>query len=293
MNPNQYLTQSRRLSFSSLMRSQSIGSSSSSSMRSQLIGSLSSSSMRLRSIESSSSLMRLKSIGSSPSMYYSRYVGLVSPSSIKLSVLHLQSFNVDFGSYWSSLKDLTIHEYTLLRGTIIVIAVILTPTHLALVMEYASGGKLFVFCIMHDCVPAIVHYDVTTKNALLDVDFEAHVVDFGAARFLKFDALHSADVAGTHGYMAPGDLSHQEETSTSQHNILTMVSCDTRGADVVVLVDVVILVRLFRLQRYDTDRKARDEWLDVPRRFQEVEDNNWCETLSLELSKSVVVFGGE
>ncbi|TYK16377.1 serine/threonine-protein kinase BRI1-like 1 [Cucumis melo var. makuwa] len=94
--------------------------------------------------------------------------------------------------------------------------VILTPTHLALVMEYASGGKLFVFCIMHDCVPAIVHYDVTTKNALLDVDFEAHVVDFGAARFLKFDALHSADVAGTHGYMAPGDLSHQEETSTSQ-----------------------------------------------------------------------------
>ncbi|KAE8647935.1 hypothetical protein Csa_000317 [Cucumis sativus] len=70
-------------------------------------------------------------------------------------------------------------------------------------VEIVKGVAEALYYLHHDCVPAIVHCDVTTKNVLLDVDFEAHVADFGTARFLKFDALHSTDVAGTHGYMAP------------------------------------------------------------------------------------------
>ncbi|KAL0542017.1 hypothetical protein IC582_022103 [Cucumis melo] len=70
-------------------------------------------------------------------------------------------------------------------------------------VEILKGVAEALCYLHHDCVPAIVHCDVTTKNVLLDVDFEAHVADFGTARFLKFDALHSTDVAGTHGYMAP------------------------------------------------------------------------------------------
>ncbi|XP_008437706.1 MDIS1-interacting receptor like kinase 2-like [Cucumis melo] len=70
-------------------------------------------------------------------------------------------------------------------------------------VEIVKGVAEALCYLHHDCVPAIVHRDVTAKNVLLDVDFEAHVADFGTARFLKFDALHSTAVVGTHGYMAP------------------------------------------------------------------------------------------
>lgn len=71
-------------------------------------------------------------------------------------------------------------------------------------VDIVKGVAEALCYLHHDCVPAIVHRDVTAKNVLLDVDFEAHVADFGIAKFLKFDALHSTGVAGTHGYMAPG-----------------------------------------------------------------------------------------
>ncbi|KAE8647934.1 hypothetical protein Csa_000616 [Cucumis sativus] len=70
-------------------------------------------------------------------------------------------------------------------------------------VEIVKGVAEALCYLHHDCVPAIVHRDVTSKNVLLDVDFEAHVADFGTARFLKFDASHSTGVVGTHGYMAP------------------------------------------------------------------------------------------
>lgn len=73
-------------------------------------------------------------------------------------------------------------------------------------VEIVKGVAEALCYLHHDCVPPIVHRDVTPKNVLLDADFEAHVADFGTARFLKFDALQSTAVAGTHGYVAPGKL---------------------------------------------------------------------------------------
>ena len=36
----------------------------------------------------------------------------------------------------------------------------------------------------HDCSPPIVHRDISSKNVLLDLEYEAHVSDFDTIRFL-------------------------------------------------------------------------------------------------------------
>ncbi|XP_026430879.1 MDIS1-interacting receptor like kinase 2-like [Papaver somniferum] len=55
----------------------------------------------------------------------------------------------------------------------------------------------------HDCVPAIVHRDISSNNILLDSEYEARVSDFGTARILKPDSSNWTALAGTFGYVAP------------------------------------------------------------------------------------------
>ncbi|XP_034673901.1 MDIS1-interacting receptor like kinase 2-like [Vitis riparia] len=55
----------------------------------------------------------------------------------------------------------------------------------------------------HDCVPPIVHRDMSSNNVLLDSKYEAHVSDFGTAKFLKLDSSNWSTLAGTYGYVAP------------------------------------------------------------------------------------------
>ncbi|XP_077225787.1 uncharacterized protein LOC143858990 [Tasmannia lanceolata] len=55
----------------------------------------------------------------------------------------------------------------------------------------------------HDCVPSIVHRDISSNNVLLDSEFEAHVSDFGTARLLMLDSSNWTELAGTFGYVAP------------------------------------------------------------------------------------------
>lgn len=57
----------------------------------------------------------------------------------------------------------------------------------------------------HDCSPMIVHRDVKSNNILLGLGFDAHVADFGLAKFLferGGDECMSA-IAGSYGYIAP------------------------------------------------------------------------------------------
>ncbi|CAN1122922.1 Probable leucine-rich repeat receptor-like protein kinase At1g35710 [Linum perenne] len=55
----------------------------------------------------------------------------------------------------------------------------------------------------HECCPPFIHRDISSNNVLLDLDHEAHVSDFGTARFLKPDDRNSSLFAGTFGYVAP------------------------------------------------------------------------------------------
>nr|XP_029123024.1 MDIS1-interacting receptor like kinase 2 isoform X2 [Elaeis guineensis] len=55
----------------------------------------------------------------------------------------------------------------------------------------------------HDCNPPTVHRDISSKNILLDSNFNAYVSDFGIARVLKPDSSNWSAHAGTLGYMAP------------------------------------------------------------------------------------------
>ncbi|CAN1225839.1 Leucine-rich repeat receptor-like serine/threonine-protein kinase BAM3 [Linum grandiflorum] len=74
-------------------------------------------------------------------------------------------------------------------------------TRLKIAIEAAKG-----LCYLHhDCSPLIVHRDVKSNNILLNTEFEAHVADFGLAKFLQ-DSGNSecmSAIAGSYGYIAP------------------------------------------------------------------------------------------
>ncbi|KAL2460566.1 Leucine-rich repeat receptor-like serine/threonine-protein kinase BAM3 [Abeliophyllum distichum] len=57
----------------------------------------------------------------------------------------------------------------------------------------------------HDCSPLILHRDVKSNNILLNSSFEAHVADFGLAKFLVDGGASQcmSAIAGSYGYIAP------------------------------------------------------------------------------------------
>uniref|UniRef100_A0A803R0F5 non-specific serine/threonine protein kinase n=1 Tax=Cannabis sativa TaxID=3483 RepID=A0A803R0F5_CANSA len=75
-------------------------------------------------------------------------------------------------------------------------------TRYKIAIEAAKG-----LCYLHhDCSPLIVHRDVKSNNILLDTSFEAHVADFGLAKFLQDSGTSEcmSAIAGSYGYIAPG-----------------------------------------------------------------------------------------
>ncbi|XWS17787.1 hypothetical protein CRYUN_Cryun33cG0097600 [Craigia yunnanensis] len=52
-------------------------------------------------------------------------------------------------------------------------------------VNVAKGIANAVSYMHHDCSPPIVHRDISSKNILLDSEYEAHVADFDAGRLLK------------------------------------------------------------------------------------------------------------
>ncbi|XP_011628818.2 leucine-rich repeat receptor-like serine/threonine-protein kinase BAM3 [Amborella trichopoda] len=57
----------------------------------------------------------------------------------------------------------------------------------------------------HDCNPLVLHRDVKSNNILLDSELEAHVADFGLAKFLLDNGTSEcmSAIAGSYGYIAP------------------------------------------------------------------------------------------
>lgn len=72
-------------------------------------------------------------------------------------------------------------------------------------INIVKGVANALFYMHHNCSPPIVHRDITSKNILLDSEYEAHVSDFGTAKLLNADSSHWTALAGTYGYVAPGN----------------------------------------------------------------------------------------
>ncbi|XP_038715003.1 MDIS1-interacting receptor like kinase 2-like [Tripterygium wilfordii] len=61
--------------------------------------------------------------------------------------------------------------------------------------------------LYHDLSLPIIHRDISSKNILLDLEYEACVSDFRIAKLLKQDSFNWSKLTGTHGYIAP-DLTY-------------------------------------------------------------------------------------
>ncbi|AES60021.1 putative protein kinase RLK-Pelle-LRR-XI-1 family [Medicago truncatula] len=61
-----------------------------------------------------------------------------------------------------------------------------------------------LYYMHHDRSPSIVHRDISSKNIVLDLEYVAHVSDFGTAKFLNPDNSNwTSNFVGTFGYTAP------------------------------------------------------------------------------------------
>ena len=72
-------------------------------------------------------------------------------------------------------------------------------------LNIIKGVALALSYLHHDCSSPIVHRDISSKNILLDSEYEAHVSDFGIAKLLNQDSSNWTSFAGTYGYIALGN----------------------------------------------------------------------------------------
>ncbi|KAF3455688.1 hypothetical protein FNV43_RR00330 [Rhamnella rubrinervis] len=73
----------------------------------------------------------------------------------------------------------------------------------AMRVNVVKGLANAVSYMHHECCPCVVHRDISSKNVLLDGDYEAHLSDFGSARTVDPDSSNWTSFAGTFGYAAP------------------------------------------------------------------------------------------
>jgi serine/threonine protein kinase len=71
--------------------------------------------------------------------------------------------------------------------------------------DVAAGVAQGLAYLHHDCHPPVIHRDIKSNNILLDANMEARIADFGLARALARTNESVSVVAGSYGYIAPGN----------------------------------------------------------------------------------------
>ncbi|KAL3685417.1 hypothetical protein R1sor_003439 [Riccia sorocarpa] len=71
--------------------------------------------------------------------------------------------------------------------------------------KIALGAAQGLMYLHYDCVPPILHRDVSSGNILLDTDYSARLADFGLAKLVEdTKTLNTVSILmGSHGYIAP------------------------------------------------------------------------------------------
>lgn len=156
------------------------------------------------------------------------YKAELSPDNI-VAVKKLHSSSVNQNGFLNEIRALTMIKH---RNILKLLGFCSTAHHSFLMYEYLEGGSLArilsiteeakrldwlkrvniikgisraLAYMHHDCSPPIVHRDISSNNILLDSEYEARVSDFGTAKLLKMDSSNHSAVAGTYGYIAPGN----------------------------------------------------------------------------------------
>ena len=73
-------------------------------------------------------------------------------------------------------------------------------------MDKEDGGhiKYSMRLVLHALV--IVHRDITSNNILLNFELEASIADFCMTKLLDPNSFNQTLIAGTYGYVVPGEL---------------------------------------------------------------------------------------
>ncbi|QCE01461.1 LRR receptor-like serine/threonine-protein kinase FLS2 [Vigna unguiculata] len=134
---------------------------------------------------------------------------------------------VDFKAFTSEVRTLTEIKH---RNIVKLHGFCEHPRYCFLVYEFVEGGSLdkvlnndthasmfdwnkrvnvvkgvvnALYHMHHGCSPPIVHRDISSKNVLIDLEYEARLSDFGTAKILNPNSLNLTSFAGTYGYAAP------------------------------------------------------------------------------------------
>ncbi|TYH38285.1 hypothetical protein ES332_D12G100200v1 [Gossypium tomentosum] len=93
--------------------------------------------------------------------------------------------------------------------------------------KVATGIAEGLKYLHHDCPRRIIHRDITASNILLTEDYEAHISDFGLAKWLPENwhqhVVHP--IEGTFGYLAPEYFMHgivDEKTDVFAFGVLLL-----------------------------------------------------------------------
>ncbi|XP_015887892.3 MDIS1-interacting receptor like kinase 2-like [Ziziphus jujuba] len=133
-------------------------------------------------------------------------------------------------------------------------------------VNIVKGLAKAICYLHHECFPPIVHRDISSKNVLLEAEYEAHISDFGSARAFHPGSSNWSPFAGTVGYSAP-ELAYtmkiNEKSDVYSFGVVTLeVIMGKHPGDLVLSLSTSPLIEVHQILLKD----VLDQRLSPPRR---------------------------